>query len=117
MCHLHAVTQRSRVARVAPETSQPPFSSRDEANIGPRRRRRLRQCGMRRRRRRLIASVVVVHVGIGLLPMGMAPLADAQYKADTPLFEETMETAEAELTASLQGGEYVEDVFYPEQQV
>lgn len=46
-----------------------------------------------------------------------APAVEAQYKADTPQFEEKMETAEAELIESLEGGDYVEDVFHPERQV
>lgn len=69
----------------------------------------------RRRQRRLSVRVVVAAAAAGLL--GMAPVALAQYKEDTALFEENMETAEADLTASLKGGEYVEDVFYPERQV
>lgn len=43
--------------------------------------------------------------------------ADAQYKTGTALYEDHLDIAEAELTASLKGGEYVEDVFYPERQV
>eukprot|EP00904_Undaria_pinnatifida_P012814 jgi/Undpi1/8663/HiC_scaffold_25.g11128.m1 len=42
--------------------------------------------------------------------------ADAQYKTGTALYEDHLDIAEAELTASLKGGEYVEDVFYPERQ-
>lgn len=47
----------------------------------------------------------------------LSPTADAQYNPDTPLYEEKMDQAEADLIASLEGGEYVEDVFYPDRQV
>lgn len=69
-----------------------------------------------RRRRRLVAAAVTaaaVAVAAAVLPRG----AEAQYNADTPLFEENMEKAEEELIASLKGGDYVEDVFFPERQV
>ena len=64
------------------------------------------------RRRRRPAAALVAAAAVWLPRM-----AEAQYNADTPLFEETMERAEAELTASLKGGDYVEDVFFPERQV
>lgn len=64
-------------------------------------------------RRRRLATALAAAVATLWLPR----LAEAQYIADTPLFEETMEKAEAELTASLKGGDYVEDVFYPDRQV
>ena len=48
-----------------------------------------------------------------LLPRG----AEGQYNADTPLFEENMDKAQAELISSLEGGDYVEEVFHPERQV
>lgn len=44
-------------------------------------------------------------------------VVEGQYTADTLLFEENMEKAEEDLTASLKGGDYVEDVFFPERQV
>lgn len=64
------------------------------------------------RRQRLVVALTAV-VAAAVLPQG----AEAQYNADTPLFEENMEKAEEELITSLKGGEYVEDVFFPEQQV
>lgn len=70
----------------------------------------------RSRRRRwppLFAVIVAVAVTAVVLPRS----AIAQYNPDTPLFEENMERAEEDLTASLKGGEYVEDVFFPNRQV
>lgn len=63
------------------------------------------------RRRRLAAGLAAVAAS------WLHRSAEGQYIADTPLFEETMERAEAELTASLKGGDYVEDVFFPDRQV
>lgn len=67
----------------------------------------------RRRPLPLVDIVALVVVAFGLL----RHTADAQYNPDTPLYEENMDKAEADLIASLEGGEYVEDVFYPERQV
>ncbi|CAM9598837.1 unnamed protein product [Scytosiphon promiscuus] len=59
---------------------------------------------------------------VGSVPLAVAffvlllHAAAAQYNPDTPLYEENMGKAEADLIASLEGGEYVEDVFYPERQ-
>lgn len=64
------------------------------------------------RRRRLVAAISAA-VAAALLPRE----AEAQYNADTLLFEENMEKAHAELISSLEGGDYVEDVFHPERQV
>lgn len=61
----------------------------------------------------LVGVIVAVVVTAVILPRS----ANAQYNADTPLFEETMEKAEEDLTASLKGGVYVEDVFFPDRQV
>ncbi|CAN0375993.1 unnamed protein product, partial [Pylaiella littoralis] len=66
----------------------------------------------RRPRSPLLAAVMAVAVTVLLLPQ----ITDAQYNADPPLYEEIMEKAEEDLTASLKGGEYVEDVFFPDRQ-
>lgn len=52
-----------------------------------------------------------------VLLLDTVQVAQGQYKADTPLYEKKIAEAEAELTASLQGGEYVEDTFFPENKV
>lgn len=65
------------------------------------------------RSRRGLVVAITAAVAVAVLPRG----AEAQYNADTPLFEENMEKAEAELLTSLKGGDYVEDVFFPERQV
>lgn len=70
-----------------------------------------------RQRRLATVSSAAAAAAAGLL-LGIAPyVAEAQYKADTPLYEENMETGEVELTALLKGGGYVEDAFYPDRQV
>lgn len=67
-----------------------------------------------RRRQPLVAALAAaVAAAVLLLPRG----AEGQYNADTPLFEENMEKGQAELISSLEGGEYVEEVFHPERQV
>lgn len=66
----------------------------------------------RRRCQRLVVAITAA-VAAAMLPRG----AEAQYNADTPLFEENMEKAEAELIASLKGGDYAEEAFFPERQV
>lgn len=63
-------------------------------------------------RRRIGAVVAIVATVAGLFGS-----ADAQYKTGTALYEDNMDIAEAALTASLKGGDYVEDVFYPDRQV
>lgn len=67
----------------------------------------------RQPRQLLVAILVAVAVKVVVLPRS----TNAQYTPDTPLFEETMAKAEEDLTASLKGGEYVEDVFFPDRQV
>ena len=43
---------------------------------------------------------------------GLFGKAEAQYKTGTALYEDHMDIAEAELTATLKGGDYVEAVSY-----
>lgn len=63
--------------------------------------------------RRRIGAVVAIAATVA----GLFGSADAQYKTGTALYEDNMDIAEAALTASLKGGDYVEDVFYPDRQV
>lgn len=57
-------------------------------------------------------------IRVGLVIMCIMPLLVAgQYKEQSALFEEKMEIAETELTATLKGGEYVEDTLSLESQV
>ena len=63
--------------------------------------------------RRPIGAVVAITAVVA----GLLGKADGQYRTGTALYEENMDIAEAELTASLKGGDYVEDVFYPDRQV
>lgn len=63
--------------------------------------------------RRWIGSVVAIVATVA----GLFGKAEAQYKTGTALYEDHMDIAEAELTATLKGGDYVEDVFYPDRQV
>lgn len=62
--------------------------------------------------RATITSIVVSAVLVGKVHV-----AQAQYKTGTALFEEKIEAAEADLTATLKGGNYVENEFYPNRQV
>lgn len=75
--------------------------------------RRQRESASIHYRRRRIGAVVAITAAVA----GLLGQADAQYRTGTALYEENMDIAEAELTASLKGGEYVEDVFYPDRKV
>lgn len=52
-----------------------------------------------------------------IITWNMPLLVESQHRVDTPLFEEKMEAAEAELMYMLQGGDYAKDTFFPERQV
>ena len=67
-------------------------------------------------RHRRVSLVGVTAIAVFIM-MGRAKFAEAQYTAETLIFQEKMDAAEAELTATLKGGEYVEDHFYPDRQV
>ncbi|CAM9623678.1 unnamed protein product, partial [Ectocarpus sp. 13 AM-2016] len=84
-----------------------------------RRKRRSRECDItdRRRRRRPLPLVSIGALASAAVVLLLSrTVVEGQYTADTLLFEENMEKAEADLTASLKGGDYVEDVFFPERQ-
>ncbi|CAM9416203.1 unnamed protein product [Hapterophycus canaliculatus] len=68
--------------------------------------------GRRRRSLPLAGVMALAATTFALLPH----TGDGQYNRDTPLYEENMDQAEADLIASLEGGEYVEDVFHPVRQ-
>lgn len=59
----------------------------------------------------------ITPVVVFIVLVGKVHVTQAQYKTGTALFEEKMEAAEADLTATLKGGNYVEDEFYPNRQV
>lgn len=61
------------------------------------------------------ATITTVIVSVVLV--GKNHVAQAQFKAGTALFEEKIDAAEADLTATLKGGNCVEDGFYPNRQV
>lgn len=63
-----------------------------------------------------LQAVLCLLVGFVLSP-NTSRFAHGQYKTGTALFEDKMAEAEVELTKTLQGGEYVEDIFYPDRQV
>lgn len=74
--------------------------------------------GRCRRRRPPRAELLLLLLASVLYPdAGMIRVAHGQYKTGTALFAEKMAEQEAELTEALQGGEYVEDTFFPERQV
>ncbi|CAN0212441.1 unnamed protein product [Ectocarpus sp. 12 AP-2014] len=84
-----------------------------------RQKRPSRECDTtdRRRRRRPLPLVSIGALASAAVVLLLSRTAvEGQYTADTLLFEENMEKAEADLTASLKGGDYVEDVFFPERQ-
>lgn len=62
-------------------------------------------------------AVLCVLLGSVLFLPNISRFAHGQYKTGTALYEEKMAEAEVELTETLQGGEYVEDTFYPDRQV
>lgn len=119
----------NRDRSVAPKTMPATARRQDDRSTGSDIPRRSDEYGNRhvvatlwrgrcRRRRPPRAGVLLLLLASALHPdTKMMRFAHGQYKTGTALFGEKMTEQEADLAEALQGGEYVEDTFFPERQV